>query len=287
MAWPAIAAVAGAVLGGIAGGQKDTTGGFSDSQSQSDVKLKNFEDLNKGRSELEKRGYDESLAQFNDLTKLLGLGPGAGEVSANTQFQNSFAGNLENLLKGLSNPDVAKNYAESNALFAPEREALKQNFQDQTTESNRMAARMGRSGIDPILRNKLSQEQTRQTRSLDAQVGSYGRQLPMINAQNYLQIGGALSNLRAGLATQALQNRSTLLGLGNSLAESERNYRLNTALRTGSQTNVGEQYSGGGTKGAINGGMAGMSSFMGAFGGMGGGGGAAGGGGGGMAPTMR
>lgn len=272
MAWPAIAAAAGAVLGGIAGGQKDSTRQYSEGSQNSGLNLLNFKDLNKGRSGLEKQAYNNQLNTFSDLSSLLNIGPGQNEIQANNQFQNSFASQLEQLLGQIQNPNSQANFNEAKQLFAPQQTALNQQFQDQQTEANRLAARLGRSGNDPVLRNKLMQEQTRQQTMLNSQVGSYGMQLPAIRSQQVMDLGGALSNLRQGLATQALQNRQTLLALGNQLTNSERDYRVQTAQRYGNTYNTGETLSGGGLKGILGGAGAGMSSMMGMMGGgMGGG----------------
>ncbi len=266
-------AAAGAVVGAIAGSQKDKSGGFSEYGSNDRVNLQDFEDLSKGQSGLEKNTYASQLSNFADLQKLFSLGSGENEVSANTQYQNQFASQLQQLLNRSINPsqaDIAGSYSKSKDLFAPEQTALNQQFQDQNTSSNRLAARLGRAGNDPILRNKLAQEQTRQQSMLNSQVGSYARQLPQLEAQQTMNIGGQLSNLRMGLATQAFQNRQTLLGMGNQLMQAERNYRLGAANRSTSGSTSGENYSGGGMKGMIGGAMSGLGAGMGMAGAMGG-----------------
>lgn len=272
MAFPLIAAAAAAVIGGIAGGQKDSATSYSEGSSESHLNLRNFEDLNKGQSGLEKTGYEANVTGFADLQKLLGMGPGANEVQTNTQYQNTFAGQLQDMLQKLNNPtaaDTAANYAKAQQLFAPQQTALNQQFQDQNVASNRLSARLGRAGNDPIMRNKLAQEQTRQQTMLNSQIGSYGQQLPQEQANNLLNIGGNLSNLRAGLATQAFTNRQTLMGMGSQLMNSERQYRINTGQQVGNQYQHGEGLSGGGLKGAVSG----ATSAFGAVAGMGGTGG--------------
>lgn len=268
---PALAVAAGgAVLGGIAGagGKKSSSSG----SSTSTVNLRNFEDINKGASALENAAYQGQLSGYQDLSSLVGAGPGMSDVMANQSFQNQFASQLQQLLSQASTRQapgqVQANFAEARDLFAPEQELLNQQFADANTSSNRLAARLGRAGNDPILRNKLFQEQTRQQSLLNAQIGSYGRQLPDIQANRIMQLGGSLSNLRQGLATQALQNRQTLLGMGNQLAQAERQYRLDTATRTNATQST--EKSGGGIGGAITGALGGASAFMG-LGGLGGG----------------
>lgn len=261
----ALLGVAGGVLGAIAGAQPDKT--KQNSSSTSSVNLQNFDTLNQGRSGLEGLGYDTQNNQFQDLLRLLQSGPGQNEVAANTQYQNSFAQQLQGALANTLNPTTAQvnaNFSQAQGLFAPQQEALRQQFVQQNTQSNQLAARLGRAGNDPILRAKLLTNQSNQQASLNADIGSYARQMPQMNAQNIMSIGGQLSNLRNGLASQAMQNRQTLLALGNELTNSERNYRLQTAGRTtnGTQTTT----SGGGLAGAISGGLAGAGAFMSGFG---------------------
>ncbi len=266
MGWVALAVAA---AGAVAGSQKDVSTQQSESASTSDVWLKDFSDLNRGQSDLEKTAHGDSMKQFTDLMGLVNKSPGQQEVTANRNYQNSFADQLQAMLNKNMNPtagDTAANYGSAQRLFAPRQESLNQQFEQETTQSNRLAARLGRSGNDPVLRNKLSQEKTRQQRSLDAEVGSYAEQLPDIQAGRLMNLGGYLSNLRGGLASQALQNRQTLLGLGQALTQQERDYRLQTAKRSGTQSGQTRTEGGGGLKGAIQGGIAGFGAGAGAGG---------------------
>lgn len=274
-------AVAGVVAAGaIAGGQQNRTGGSQSQTSDSTVNLQDFNTLNQGRSGLEALSYDQQQGNFQSLMKLIQSGPGQQEVQANTNFQNSYANQLQGFLSQVGNQSASQqqaNYGQAQKMFAPQQTALNQQFYDQGIQSNRLAARLGRAGNDPIMRNKLMQEQTRQQTMLNSQIGSYGMQLPQIQAQQAMDIGGVLSNVRGGLASQALQNRSTLLSMGQSLAQSERNYRLAAANRATSSQGQTSGFSGGGLQGAIQGGLAGYGAAAG-MGGVGGGGGNSGGG---------
>lgn len=278
------AALAGAALGAAAGGQKDKKGGYSEGSTTSSINLRDFNDINKGAGGLETSAYGAQNNSFADLIRQVSMGPGDAEIQANTGFQNDFAIQLQGLLTRLGRQDthseIAANNQVAKGIFAPQQEQLNQQFQDAETSSNRLSARLGRAGNDPIMRNKLAQEKTRQQSSLNAEIGAYGRQLPSIQADQVAAFGGQLSNLRQGLATSAMNNRAMLLNMGNQLTAAERQYRLNTATRTGNSYNSGEDWSGGGTKGAITGGMAGFGAGAKMMGGMGGGasGGAASGG---------
>lgn len=277
MAW---AALATAAAGAIAGGQKDNSGGTSGGSSNSSVMLRGMDYLNKGRSDVEATADKSSLDIFKTLENLLKLGPGESEISANTTFQNQFADQLQQLFQtgGMPNQNqVAQANQYANQMFAPQQTALDQQFEDHQVQSKRLAAKLGRPGNDPILRNKMIQEQTRQQRLLDSQKGAFGSQFAQQLPQQMMDIGGMLSNLRSGLATQAFQNRQSLLTMGQQLVQNERNYRVSTANRYGESQNRNWAYSGGGAAGAINGGIAGLGAGMsmmggGGFGGFGGGG---------------
>lgn len=281
------AAAAAAVVGAVAGGQKDKNQTVSSNSGQTSVGLQNFADLIKGQSDLEKNSYESQLKQFSDLMGLVGKGPGESEVTANNTFQNSFATQLTQLMQKMQNPsasDISGYASKARDLFAPDQVALNQRFDDQRVEANRTAGRLGRGGMDPIFSNKLMQEKTRQQQSLDANVLSYSRQLPEMEANNMMNIGGAIGNIRSNLAAQAMNNRQMLLQMGDQLKNSERNFRMGTATHYQSGNSDTSQYSGGGFKGAMGGAMQGFSAMMPMMGGMGGGGGGAVAQGGGAAP---
>lgn len=264
----ALGAAAGAVLGGLAGaqGSKQSTTG----STTSTVRLRNIADLNKGRSALETAGDDASLAQFNQLAGLVTAGPNQTVVSDAMAWDQNFGAQLQSMLNGPTGAQVGQANQFAQDIFAPQQLAMQQGFQDQGVQANRLAARLGRAGNDPILRAKLAQEQTRQSAMLNSQQGSFAAQYAQQMPQQFMQMGSALSNLKNGLATQAFQNRQALLTLGQQLTQGERNYRLNTATRTGDSTSVTS--GGGGMAGAIGGAMAGAGGAMDLMGKFGGGG---------------
>lgn len=271
MAWAALGAAA---LGALAGGMANKQRGYQEGNQSSNVNLRDINDLNVGRSGVETAGDQGTLDAFKQLLSMTNAGPGEEAITANNLFQNDFANQLQALLSNGGMPTsqmMGQANQHANAIFQPQQVALNQQFEDAQVNSNRLAARLGRPGTDPVLRNKLLQEQTRQQTMLNAQKGAftseYANQLP----QQFMSVGGALSNLRQGLATQAFQNRQSLLTLGQQLTTNERNYRLQAAGRTGYSYQSGEDRSGGGVKGAIGGLFAGAGAMMGG-GGMRGGG---------------
>lgn len=256
--------VGGALLGGIAGSQEDKV-----SQSQgSGVTLQEM-------GGFERQSGRVQAGAFNNLRNLLNLqNRGAGrDVSRARGAQNEFATMLQQYAQQGGLPqqtDINMAQGLAGQLFNPQQMALQQSFEQQRMMANRQAGISGRMSNDPVMLNKLAQDQTRQQGLLSAQQGAYGTQLAMNLPQQRMQAMQQYVGLREGLASQALQNRQTLLSLGSQLKGQERDWRYQISNKWGNQ----QQTSGGGFKGAVEGVFAGAS--MGAnmaqgFGGMGGG----------------
>jgi hypothetical protein len=265
----AVAGVAGGVLGAISGAQGNKSNNDFSSTSTSSVNLQDFNNLSKGQSGLESQTYGAQGDLFSQLSNLVSQGPGASAVSDVQTAGNQYSSLLSQFINnnGLANASqqsAAQDYAKS--IFAPQQVALQQSFVDQNQAGARAAAKLGRSGADPVLLAKLGIEQTRQQQSLNAQQGSLAAQTAMDLPQRQLSMAESLFNVKNNLATQAFNNRSALLTLGNQLTASERNYRLQTATRTGSQSGYNNTTSGGGIAGAINGAIAGLGTGFGAAG---------------------
>lgn len=289
-------ALATGVLGAIAGAQGNQAGQSGTQDSTTSMQLQDINQLNVGRSGTEAAADSSNLSNFNGLNSLVGAGPGQNEVAAATGFGNQYASQLQQLLSQGPTPNqdqvnTANTFAKQ--AFAPQQAQLGQQFYDQGIQSQRLAAQLGRPVNDPILQNKLMQEQTRQQTVLNAQQGAFGaqyaQQLPQMQVDRALQVGGALSNVRNGLASQAFANRNAMVQLGNQLTSAERNYRIQTATKNTSSQYSDSSKSGGGLAGAIGGAGALVGTAMSAFGPSGGGGGGGAGpvsgGGGGMTPT--
>jgi len=214
-------------------------------------------------------GFEKRLGQntqfdFSQLRDLIGAGPGKQDISAALNF-NRMVGQ-----HGLvpNQGDIGRAGQFTSDIFAGEREALGQSFEDQLTQSMRQRGLMGRGGADPILQAKLAQEQTRQQRMLGAQETGFSAQFAQGLAQ---QRGTALNQL----ASQAQQNRLALLQSGSSLLGAERQFRLAQA----EQENIVPGSFAKGMAGLIGGAGKGLSaaSSLQSMGGFGGGGGGAGG----------
>jgi hypothetical protein len=247
-------------VGALAGGMAD--------------KSKQSYGMNLGRaSPEEERARAQMMAMFGQLGGMVGAGPGMQDVTAATGAGRDLASMLQQMQQngGLpSDEDVTAGGSLATKLFGGQREQMRQAFADQLTSANQQAALSGRSLNDPILRNKLAQEQTRQSSLLSANEGSLATQLSMNLPGQRLGFAQQRAGVLGGLATQAMANRQALAAMGSSIQDSERNFRMNTATKYGNTT------SGGGLKGLLEGGVAGAGMGMGLAGMFGGGGGGGG-----------
>lgn len=252
----ALGAIAGGLLGAIAGGQ----GSNSSSSSEGGIRVA-------PETALEQYANPMLQRQLQEQENFANLGPGAQDITAGVGAQRSLADMLQQYSTGGFMPSQ-QDYA-SAGQFADA--TLGASFRQQETQAARLSAQLGRPVNDPILQAKLRQSLGEQRGSMVAQEA---RNMPM----QRLQFASGLADVRSGLATQAMSNRQALMSLGSQLRGQDREWRLQTGTRWGTQSQSG----GGGLAGAISGGLAGVGmgakigGLMSAFGGSG----AAGGGGG-------
>jgi hypothetical protein len=242
---PAAAIGAGilGIAGGIAGAQKDVSS-YSGAQG------------NVSTVQADAPSADEQQARQISLDALTSLNNQLNSLNSSPVLQN-----LNQLMQEMGQAPTQERIGQANqeasALFAPQQTMLNQAFTDQRRNMAQTAAAMGRSSSDPILAAKLAQEQVRQQQSLNSQQGAFAQQeainMPGRQFQNQI---GALS----GLQNQAIQNRQAIYGLGSDFANTQMQYRLATATRTGRTDSYGSQESGGGFKGFMTGLMGGMGS---------------------------
>lgn len=183
---------------------------------------------------------DESLLRnFGEFEDFLSAGPGQEALTQSVDAQNQLADLLQNFSQGGFLPseqdfETARQFTD--AAFAAEQESLNQSFEDEEIAANRLASQLGRPVNDPILRARLAQSRTRQQSSLDArrtaQTTQEARGLPL-QRLGFLQ---DFANVRGGLASQAFNNRQTLLQLGQSIGAREQNFRIGQGTTTSTQT---------------------------------------------------
>ncbi len=235
----------------------------------------------KDASTYEKQLQTGESTRYNQLNSLVDAGPGTSDVMAGTQASRSLADMLAQYSKTGGLPG-AEDYNTGRSIaaqqFDPQRTALDQQFTQDTTAANRQAALMGRSINDPILRNKLLQNKNNQLAMLNSQQNAAATNFALSQPMQRLGFASQLADVRGNLASQAMSNRQTLLSLGNTLKQQERDFRLNTSTRFG-VGNSSSQSGGGllGGLGALASVTGSMMSLAGGMGGMGGMGGAAGG----------
>lgn len=196
-----------------------------------------------------KGGIQGAMEQY---AKMVAKGPGDSDVEAATGAARDFASMLDNYAKNGAVPtdaDITRGNDLSKALFAARQEGLNQSFTTQTTEANRLAARLGRSVDDPVLQAKLRTGMMNQQALLDAEKGAWASEYSMNQPMQRLQFAEGRVNLLDSLASKAFTNRATMLSMGSQLLNAERQWRL----QTGVQRSVGESTSGGGLQGALAG----------------------------------
>lgn len=236
----------GAGVGALAG----AIGGASDKTSTSQLKvgasgaLENAAATGVGTDYATLRGYTDA-------------GPGQSDVAAGTTASRDLAAMLGDYSKTGGMPgagDITAGGNLASGLFQGQRMSLKQNFMDQETQNAQNAAISGRGLNDPVLRNKLAQEQTRQQMQLDANQGSLSQQLAMALPGQRLNYSAQRADVLQGLASQAMSNRQALLGIGQGIQTNERNFRLATGVQTNTQQGSLAQ--------GISGGLAGLGAGM-------------------------
>jgi hypothetical protein len=253
----AVAIGAGALIGGIAGSQKDK----SSSSSRSGIDMI-------PESELEKYGGQLTNDNLKALEGMVNAGPGLDSIGASNRATEDLASMLGDFAKSGGAPSQqdwlnANEFAKNQ--FKPQEVGLNQLFEQEQMRANQMAAQMGRPVNDPYIQAQLAKQRMQSYDMLNAQKGAFIGQDARGSAMQRLGFTSQLADVRGSLASQAMANRQALLSLGQGVQSSERNWRLGTGTRWGNQ----ETESGGGLKGTLTGGLAGAGMMMGGMAGMG------------------
>lgn len=242
----------GALLGGAAGAQKKKQ------NSSSGLNLAEA-------SALEQKASRVQNSQFSDLENILYSNPNQDRQDYQTGLnsQKDLARMLGEYSKsgGLpSQADINSANQVTGNLFAQRQTELDQVFQDQNTEAERLAARLGRPVNDPIIQAKLRTGFIRQQDLLNAEKQGASQNLALQLPNQRLGYAQNQATLLDAIGQRAIDNRNFLIGLGSNLAGSERNWRLQTAEQWGKQS------SGGGLGGALSGMIGGAGAGMGMMG---------------------
>lgn len=251
-------------LGALAGGEKDVSKTFAEMGPISDQEYYANLDANNA---------------FQGFKTMVGTGADQEDVYRSREASRKLAQMFQSASAtgGLpSQDDINASNQFAQSMFGARRTGLEQSFQDQNTEMERLAARLGRPVNDPILQAKLRTGFMRQSDLLNAEQGAFASNFAMGLPERRLGYQAQAANVHGNLAYQAMQNRAALLGLGSQLGQQMFTNRYNLAPKV--------TESGGGFKGQVEGGTAGTAVDIEAFKtfgsmgmGMGGGGGGGGG----------
>lgn len=249
----------GAVIGGVAGGEKDTV--TSSNKSGSGVSLR-------PESELEKYGGQLTDSSLRSLEGMVNAGPGQSAITdANSQY-----GSLAEMLSGFAKTGGAPGQQDwlqaqefAKSQFAPQQLQIDQSFEEEQMRAKQLATQLGRPVNDPYIQAQLSKQKMNMQNMMGAQQGAFIGQEARNNAMGRLGYTSQLADLRGSLASQAMANRQALLSLGSGVQAQERNWRFQTSDKWGLSHTT--QESGGGFKGAMSGAMAGASAASGMGGG--------------------
>lgn len=243
---PAVAAVVGAIGGGIAGGQKDEVGNSTTGGQRIFLAPE---------SALGKQAAAAQGSNFDIFGNLVNAGANQQDVTQAAGSQRSLADLLQQYASGGYQPtqqDVTQAGTLADQLLAP-------SFRQQGIQADRLAAQLGRPVNDPIIQAKLRQGEAEQRGTFIAQ---QAQAMPL----QRLGFASQLSDVRNSLASQAMANRQAILGIGGQILGQEQGMQVQGASRDFIQNSM--QNSGGGFKGAFNGmiGGAGAGLSMGAGG---------------------
>lgn len=169
--------------------------------------------------ELEKEAKESQQEQFQRFQDILAQfqeeAPGAGAV-----------GDFARLLQ--QGPNIRRATEQARLFLQPQFEGLENIFQQQEIQASRQAAALGRTTSDPVLQAKLAQAKAQTL----GQLGQQQTQIALGLAENQF----SRAQQRAELAQQLqLGGTEGLLGLGSRLLSQERQFRIATAERTGSE----------------------------------------------------
>ncbi len=199
------------------------------------------------------RGHEQSLGErmqlqgFNQLQSAVDAGPGTADIQAGAQGQRDLAAELERLRTqgtGPTTEDIASQQSLAGRLFRQRQVGLQQSFIGQRQQFEQAAARMGRSPLDPVFRNKLAEQETQAEERLGAEQSVFATQQAQAQPFQRLQLQQSRAELLGGLASQAMANRQALASAGSGLGR------------------VQEQGAGGGLGGAVAGGLRGFGSGL-------------------------
>lgn len=212
------------------------------------------------------KGYIQQ--QFEQLTKFVEAGAGESDIAASVKAQRDLA--AAQGAPGALDPteqDIGFAGGIAKSLFGEERLRQEQGFERQGQETAQLAAQLGRATDDPILQAKLRGTFMQEQAALGARQGALSTQIALMRPEQRLALQQQQAETLGGLANQAFQNRTAILGLGSGLQGAEREFRLARATQTNETTSSPGALS---ILGAVAGGVGTLFSGAGAVAGAGG-----------------
>lgn len=217
MALPAALMIGGALLGAAAGAQ-GTKG-----QSQTSSMNLAPED------ELERLARLQQEQGFGDLNRIQ-----REDFGRANQASQSYGNMLQDYQKSGGIPtsaDLSQGRSFAEQMTAPQQAQIDLSMRQSTEAMQQQAGLSGRGPNDFAFNTRLAGQRSDLMSQLGAQQSAMGSQYAQQISQNRLGYAGQFADLQQGLASQAMQNRMAIMGLGSQIQNAGRNFRTNTATR--------------------------------------------------------
>lgn len=217
---------------GLIGGQQNNL--LSDTGSQTQTSSRNVEAANA----LEQRFSNEEAKLYDQLG--LDIKSLAGVQAAGSDLSSQLAALAKNPFEAsLSAADIEQGKKLAEAFTSEESLGLQQGYEQQVAEANRLATRLGRSTIDPILQAQLRKTVMQQQQQLGAKKTALSSQLALQNLQQRMAGREQQANLftsalgaqgqQFGQSLQALQSQFNRASLAGNIVGREQQMRLGKA----------------------------------------------------------
>lgn len=220
MAFPLALVAGGALLGAVAGAQ-GTQGQSQTSQ------------INVGaESELERLARLQQEQGFGDLNRIQ-----REDFGRANQASQSYGNLLQQYQKSGGAPtsaDLSQGRSFAEQALAPQQAQIDLSMRQSTEAMREQAGLSGRGPNDFAFNTRLAGQRSDLMSQLGAQQSAMGLQFANQFSQNRLGYAEQFAGLQQGLASQAMQNRMAIMGLGAQVQQAGQNFRVNTASRTSS-----------------------------------------------------
>lgn len=214
---PAALMIGGAILGGMAGAQG--------SKGKSETSSMNLAP----ESELERLARLQQEQGFGDLNRIQ-----REDFGRANQASQSYGNMLQDYQKSGGIPtsaDLSQGRSFAEQMTAPQQAQIDLAMRQSTEAMQQQAGLSGRGPNDFAFQTRLAGQRNDLMSQLGAQQSAMGSQYAQQISQNRLGYSEQFAGLQQGLASQAMQNRMAIMGLGSQIQNAGRNFRTNTATR--------------------------------------------------------